>query len=247
MLLNSELLKKHIQNIAEITKDALFPRQCYECRQPDIYLCDPCVGKLFNQQPICPHCSKRISFGNLENQCYKAFLSDRLFVASTYTRESVKKLFSDFKYRRAHTLAQPITKILVYWLIQNKYTDFINKDSLVIPVPSHKKRELDRGFHPSTQIAKSFALTFDIPINIRAVEKHKNIPFQTHIKNAKDRKENVKDCFILKDKNAIKGKTVILIDDIVTTGSTLKECAKTIRVAQPRQIVALAVARQSLS
>ena len=236
-------------SIFEFVANTLFPKQCYQCKQADTYLCKECCVAILKHTPetVCPHCLTRVPYGELKKQCYNSFLVNKLFIATTYQNQCVKKMFRDFKYRRAKALAYPLAAFLVAWLTVHRYNQF-QKNTIVVPVPSHKRREKDRGFHPATALAQQLANAYQLPLATNVVYKHKNIGFQTHIKNAQQRRENVEGCFTLTPQAAqkTKQKTILLVDDIITTGSTMRECAKTLRKTRPKEIIGLAVARQGL-
>ena len=238
------------RSIFEFVADALFPRQCYQCKQADTFLCQECCLEILQHTPetVCPHCSTRVPYGKLQQECYNNFLVNKLFIATTYQNQCVKKMFMDFKYRRAKALAHPLAALLVAWLNAHRYNQFQNNSTVVVPVPSHKSREKDRGFHPATALAQQLAIAYQLPLATNIVRKHKNIGFQTHIKNAQQRRKNVEGCFTLAPQatQKTKQKTILLVDDIITTGSTMRECAKTLRTARPKEIIGLAVAKQGL-
>ena len=154
----------------------------------------------------------------------------------------------DFKYHRAKSLAESLAHTLTQWIVYHNYQHiFQQHNTVVVPVPSHINRERSRGFHPATAVAQHIAQAYQLPLTTNVVYKHKNIGFQTHIKNAQQRRKNVEGCFALTPHaQDIKTKTVLLVDDVITTGSTMRECAKTLRTARPNQIIGLAVARQGL-
>lgn len=94
---------------------------------------------------------------------------------------------------------------------------------IIIPVPLHKKRLLERGYNQTELIAKKLG----IKVETNCLIKIKNIKPQS-TKNAEERKKDIKNTYILKNEKKIKGKKVLLFDDIYTTGSTANECIKTI-------------------
>ena len=237
-------------NLLHFFADVFFPKQCYGCKQSNTYLCEQCTQTILekNLEPQCPHCGIRTPSGVLRGSCYSALLVNQLFVATTYQNATLKKMFMDFKYHRAKALAESLARTLTQWIVYHNYQHiFQQHNTVVVPVPSHINRERSRGFHPATAVAQCVASAYQLPLATNIVHKHKNIGFQTHIKNAKQRRKNVEGCFALtphaKD---IKEKTVLLVDDVITTGSTMRECAKTLRTARPNQIIGLAVARQGL-
>jgi len=124
----------------------------------------------------------------------------------------------------------------------------LNPNIILIPVPLHKKRLRWRGFNQAELLALEISQHLNIPIanNILIRTKH-NLP-QVNIKSSQERKENIKQAFEIGSDPAQQGqtlmnKTLILIDDVFTTGATLKECAKVLKPLQLKQIWGLVVAR----
>ena len=116
-----------------------------------------------------------------------------------------------------------------------------NKNYLVIPVPSHKKRIKERGFCQTSLISKYFAEHFKLNLLTNFVTRNKKTKFMNSLNNINERRENIKNAFEII--NPIHAKDILIIDDILTSGSTLSEITKTIyRVYPNTNIVGLTVA-----
>ncbi|MBI2428765.1 MAG: ComF family protein [Ignavibacteriales bacterium] len=109
----------------------------------------------------------------------------------------------------------------------------------VIPVPLNKRKERERGYNQSEFIAEGVSRVTGIPVLPQAVRRVKYTVTQTHL-NAEERKENIADAFIADEryKEKIANKVVIVVDDIITTGSTIQEIGKVLKDAGAKKIIA---------
>jgi len=110
---------------------------------------------------------------------------------------------------------------------------------LIIPVPLNKRKERERGYNQSDYIARGVADVLHLPVLPHAVKRVKYTVTQTHL-NADQRKENVADAFIVRDRDrrAIRDATILLVDDIITTGSTIQEIGRVLKDHGARTIIA---------
>ena len=111
---------------------------------------------------------------------------------------------------------------------------------LIIPVPLHKKRLQERGFNQSLEIAKQISRMTKIPLGRYQIIRHKATKPQAQCK-AHERNHNIKNAFLTK--KVVKGEHIILLDDVITTGSTLLECYHTLKKTGISRIDLWAVAR----
>lgn len=114
----------------------------------------------------------------------------------------------------------------------------------VIPVPLSAERLKERGYNQSELIARDIAEKFHVPCICNVLQKSKNTKRQSELRGA-ERKRNVRGSFVLNNPNAIRGKTILLTDDIFTTGATMREAAAVLAAASVR-IFACAVAKTNL-
>ena len=192
----------------------LFPQKCVGCGKKNKILCQECL--------------KRID--------YPAFLKcNNIFAASDYNDETVKKAIWLLKYRGIKQIAEPLAE-----LIKQRIWEKIKfKDATIIPIPLSRTRMRERGFNQSELIAKY--LSDKVITNV--LYKIKETASQVSLKNREERLNNLKDCFAIKNPEIIKDKNIILIDDVSTTGATVREARKVLRPAGAKKIIALVVAR----
>jgi ComF family protein len=105
------------------------------------------------------------------------------------------------------------------------------------------KKQKRRGFNQAEEIGKIISEKIYIPLKVDNLIRIKNTDSQTKL-NKKQRIENIKNAFIIKDKDTIKGKIIFLIDDVYTTGATMEECAKVLKKAGAREVWGLVAARE---
>lgn len=213
----------------------LFPQKCIVCgceTDEDSILCYECFSKVtFIGNSCCSCCGKLLDteFGSdaLCESCYKEkkFFDQgkSLFLYDFNTKPILMKIKNNENEYIAFECAT---------LILLKYKDFILDTDIIIPVPSHWLRILKRGYNPASLVAKGIAIKSNqfpkfkekVLIRIRNTKYQKN-------KNRIERVENVKKAFFVYKPNFIKGKKILLVDDAMTTGATLNECARTLKHA----------------
>jgi ComF family protein len=123
------------------------------------------------------------------------------------------------------------------------HSPFYNECDAIVFVPSSKKRKSKRGYNQSELLATHLAKKINLPILKDTLLRIKDSPPQSKAKNRKERLLNVKGAFEVLDGNNIQNKTILLVDDIVTTGATLNECSKMLKNAGAKRILCLTAAR----
>jgi ComF family protein len=107
----------------------------------------------------------------------------------------------------------------------------------IIPVPLNKRKERERGYNQSDWIAKGISSIINVPVHPNIVRRSRYTETQTHL-NAEERKKNIADAFVITETNSVRGKNILLVDDIVTTGSTIQEIARVLKNAETKWITA---------
>jgi ComF family protein len=240
-----------LKEIKKNILDILFPISCLSCETEGFWVCDHCFSKIpLLDFQFCPNCEERITEkGLLCPACRKSGKSfvDLLIAASSYENETVRKMIHNLKYRFAAGIADPLSGIMTKALLKHglPIPDFI------VPVPLHPRRLRWRGFNQSLLLAEKIAEELIPPLKIRvlnALKRQKYNRPQVEISNYSERFENVKDVFSLGgDSPEVRSKTILLVDDIATTGATLEKCAKALKEAGAKKVFAVVVARQSIS
>ncbi len=204
-------------------------------------ICGIC-GKL-NQNSLCKKCEIELKKqeeiniinrnGEIENKYF-----DELMYIFKYEGQ-IRKLILDYKFNNKSYIYLTFTNFL---LKNEKIFENIKKYDKIIPVPISKKRKKERGYNQSLLIAKEIATKTNLELVNNCLLKTKNIIEQSKL-NKEDREKNIQGAYIIKNKQLIENKKILLLDDIYTTGNTVNECSKTLRQANPKKIGILVIAK----
>lgn len=246
------LAQKIIQT-RKLILDTLFPIRCISCSKNEEWLCGDCLEKInINIDQVCPLCSTSITpDGRTCFDCKKKYSIDGILVASSYREKDNKKsliakLVHYYKYRFVSELNIPLGKILKKSLLQSN----LPLPDIIIPVPLHPRRLRWRGFNQaellSKFLGKHLTLGMEIPVFVDILIRNNYTTPQMEIKSFHERKVNIKGSFSVDRKylKEIKGKNILLVDDIATTGSTLFECAKILKQKNAGKVYGIVLARQ---
>lgn len=206
--------------------DVLFPVFCVGCEKEGNALCGACKKKIIVRRvPSLLH----------PRAVYK------IYAACEYSQPLVRELIQQLKYNSMKENSEHCAELI---LSHFALIDFIaSENTAVIPVPLSRRRLRERGFNQSALIAQRIARALSLPCVAGALARIRHTAPQTKTKERKERIENVKGAFACGDNKAVKGKNIMLIDDVVTTGATLSECAKALKAAGAKKIIACVVAQ----
>ncbi|GAI10987.1 unnamed protein product, partial [marine sediment metagenome] len=123
-----------------------------------------------------------------------------------------------------------------------KNDEFKKKIDLIIPVPLHKNDLRKRGFNQSILLGRVIGNYFSIPVGKKVLIKEKLTPFQVNL-SKKEREKNILRAFSVEKPEEIKGKNILILDDVFTTGATVEECTKELMKARAKNIFVLTLAR----
>lgn len=226
-----------------ILKDIFFPKFCLGCCLPGVYFCNNCVKKL---KPItkdfCFYCKKPSFFGLTHLNCLKKLPIDGVISFFHYD-EFLKKIIKDIKYRGAHEIWEEFIKAVPTSFFQKiNFYKTLPGDLILQPLPLHQKKLKKRGFNQAVLITNFFNRFLNFPVG-NFLERKKETLSQAQLKTKKERYFNIKGSFHILNKEKIINKNFIIVDDIITTGSTLKEAAKALKKAGANKIYALVLAR----
>lgn len=220
--------------------DLLFPIECIGCGKDDVWLCGECLGgiKLLAEQ-YCPVCKTRLTNGSVCEKCLSQSFLDGAIVSVFYDNELIDKAIHYLKYKGIKGLAKPLGMLLAKALNR---ADFWQTDWILVSVPLHKKRERFRGFNQAELITDEVAKILKLEVYENNLYRSKHTHSQMKLKR-EERLNNVVGAFGVKDSEFFRGKKVILIDDVMTSGATLQECAKELKSAGAALVWAAVVAR----
>ncbi len=235
--------------IKEIIVEAIFPIKCFNCgNENGEFLCEDCFSLIeIIEQRYCHICKKRKSINIFQcEKCENKTSLFHLFFATTYNEKRedilIKRLIHYFKYGPLIKQLSPVfcQLIIAHFRAIDTSKDFF-KNFLIIPIPLYIKREKWRGFNQAEEIAKHLSSYLEIPI-IKKLIRVKNTKPQTETENREKRKTNIKNAFKCSNSSSIKGKNILLIDDIYTSGATMEEAAQTLKKAGAKRIWGCVVA-----
>lgn len=238
-------MKNLFKSTKEFLLDLVFPKFCLSCGKEGTYLCEDCFYLIdILDSQYCPFCtSPKIAVeGRTCPACQKTKTLNGLYFAADYNSFIVKKLIHRFKYEPyVKDLAQPLADLIVEHISRvgaaEKIADFV-----LVPIPLHIKKQKKRGFNQSEELAKELSSNLILPVLDNVLIKTKETQSQTELKK-EEREKNIENAFLCSQPDLIKGKNILLVDDIFTTGSTMEECAKVLKNAGAKEVWGAAVAR----
>lgn len=208
------------------------------------YLCADCRSRAPRiTAPFCAKCSEPF-FGAITQtfscaNCEHRTLHFDAAVAAYRSRGLVRQLVHDFKYGRQRHLRHPLAGWLSETLRDSRLRD--RRFDIIVPVPLHAARERERGFNQATLLAELLASRLALPLR-PVLERIRYTTTQTAYDRA-ERMENLQDAFRLRKNRDVRQLRVLLIDDVLTTGSTLSECARVLKAAGALSVHAATAAR----
>lgn len=205
--------------------DIIYPRNCGVCGHGNKDLCTKCEKKL-NKQAV---------FGVDEYE-------NKFFIRHYYIFKYeglIRKLLINYKFNEKPYLYRMFSAFI------NKYEkDYLHFGfyDIIIPVPISKKRLKNRGYNQSLLLTKSIAMENNLLLENNVIIKIKNNSTQSSL-NKEEREENVQGVYKVMDKEKVKNKKILLLDDIYTTGSTLDECSKELLQVGAKHIDVFTIAK----
>ena len=239
--------------------DFIFPKKCVGCGKFGQYFCKGCLAQIeFAEKPICPVCQRQSIEGRTHPGCVGKYRLDGLVVACRYSGP-VKRAIAKVKYK----WVWDIEKVFVELLVKNLWRFDLPENVILVPVPLHFKRKNWRSFNQSEILAEAISLKFKVPYST-ALFRNRETKTQVGLKR-EERQKNVKGAFALRftrdvkmrsfdfvtsrrdfaqDKimTDVRGKNIILVDDVFTSGATMAECANVLKRAGAKSVWGMAVA-----
>jgi len=229
--------------------DIIFPPRCHVCRcflaEPtDTHLCNDCREKIITvSSPLCTICGVPFATENgIDHICGHCLTTRRPFTgarAAARFEGPLQELIHRFKYGKKIHLARPLG--LLTATVLGDFHPAVSADCIVT-VPLHRRRLRERGFNQSQLIGRILAKSWEIPLSVHNLRRIRWTKPQTGL-SAAERERNIRDAFEVAMPGRFKGKRLLLVDDVYTTGSTVTECAKTLRQSGAKEVHVVTVAR----
>lgn len=231
---------KILNNLIRGIIDLAYPENCLICKNKitprvstDRFVCAACWANIrINHPPFCHKCGRSLtrqeSVKNLCVKCVKYPLAfDRAFSPCAY-EGVIRELIHMFKYNSKDYLGPLLSGIM---------NDFIKEYNLpmrifdaILPIPLHKTRQREREFNQSFILSQYISREFNIPVTEKLLLRTRNTRTQTELKDT-DRFQNICESFAIDGRGHLKGKNLLLVDDVFTTGATCSEAARTLKQA----------------
>ncbi len=226
-----------------IIGDILFPPACVACGAGvgNGVICGPCAAGIVRYGTLfCGTCMARLPMNRKICHADAPYL---LGAAGPYDDAALAALIHALKFQGIAAAAGPLADILADYVAGRLRLDLAG--AIATPLPLSPKRERSRGFNQSALIARRFAATLGLPFEEHLLKRAIHRKPQSETMDILERRENVRGCFAADEAHArkISGANVILVDDVVTSGTTFTEAAKALKAAGAKKIFALAAAK----
>jgi ComF family protein len=237
--------------------DLIYPPRCLICQAfltdegavhtgQSLPFCHTCFKDFTEiKSPICPLCGRPFPEGIEQDHVCEDCIRKRPFYDLTrapYLYEgALMTAIHELKYAQRSHLANSLGFLLASFA-QNWIGEL--KGYVIMPVPLHPRRLRARGFNQSLLLARGVASKTGADLDFLSLRRTRFTKPQTEL-SSEERKKNVRKAFAVVKPEAVKGRTVLLVDDVATTGSTLNECAKALKRAGAESVLCLVLARTS--
>jgi ComF family protein len=242
-------------NLIQAFIDLIYPRRCVVCRTfirreniqndsaPDIF-CITCFSNLKKiTSPLCPFCGRPYeSKADEDHVCEDCLTrpSHYTFICAPYLYEGVAmETIHRFKYQAKSFIAKAVGPLLAAYAQQQ--IGWMSS-AIVMPIPLHPKRLRERGFNQSLLLAKHVSKAFNAKLDFLSLRRVKYTLPQTGL-GENERKRNVRAAFKVVSPAMVKGKSILLVDDVATTGSTLNAAARALQKSGCNDVTCLVLAR----
>lgn len=233
-----------MNNFFDIFAHIFFPNKCLACKKAieyDELFCNKCCDIIpVNDARYCLFCNET----HEKCQCEITNSNPLSTIISPFFYEGgIENAIIDLKFNNNRFNAKKLGIILNYSVLQS---GLAKKIDIIIPIPMVKNDINKRGYNQSILLAKWLSFYSEIPFNSDILIKIKRTQKQ-HNLSAKQRAVNLSGAFLVKNCNCVKGKNVLLVDDVYTTGTTMKICSQTLLDAGCQNVIGLSVAKTRLN
>jgi competence protein ComFC len=220
---------RYIKGIGQLFQSSIFQVRCRLCENDLVYdgeyaICNSCKNEIRPiHKPVCCRCGTILE--NRSNLCGNCILQPPEFkkhISYAFYEGNIRDLILLYKYREV----EPLKNLLAKYYLELFERNFNERFDFIIPVPPDKERK--REFNPILEIARILSKKSGIKLHSRNLVKVKKTPPQVGLSKA-ERIRNLDGAFKLKDPKKIKNKKILLIDDVFTTGTTIKKCSSVLK------------------
>jgi len=222
-----------------VALNLIFPQFCVGCGREGAFICVSCRRSLPRiEPPICPRCGRPQTGSALCDSCFD-WRADIDGIRSPFRFEAVvREAVHRLKYGNLRAVAQPLAVLMSEYLENNPVDG-----EVLAPVPLHPRRLRERGYNQSALLAKELGKLIGIPVDETSLTRVRYVLPQARTGSVEERRANVSGVFECRGDN-VRGKKVIVIDDVSTSGATLNACASALKAAGAVAVWGLTLARE---
>jgi ComF family protein len=235
--------------------DWLYPPRCRACAARIIgsdaqYFCAACWKEIqLVHHPLCTICGRPFPDGSGDDhECGACIARRPRFVQACswacYPREEdlehpLRRVVQKFKYGRKVALGKPLGRLMAQGC-----QEFLTGRSFdaIIPVPLHPRRLRWRGFNQSVLLGREVSRRYKIPLDAFTLRRATATPPQSQL-TVEERRRNVRDAFEVHPERPVKNKTILVVDDVYTSGATVNECSRALQRGGAKEVYVLTLAR----
>lgn len=221
--------------------DILFPKRCVGCGRLGRYFCDSCtkmIQIILTNEAICPMCGRAALDGKTHPRCQTQYGIDGLTSFFRYNGV-VRKGIKAIKYRLTFDVASEFVNLIPGPTTHNLFRQGRDGNAVIVPIPLHVSRLRERGFNQAEVLGKFLAGRLNLPMRTDILRRIKKTTPQVEMKDRDKRLKNMTGVFAA-------GKAagnIILLDDVFTTGATMRSAGSVLKRAGVRRVWAVTMAR----
>lgn len=218
--------------------DIIFPKHCINCSKAGNYLCPDCTSTITRHLQVCFVCRKISPLGKTHSYCQSKTNFDAVIIATQY-KDTIKRALVKIKYGLHYDI---LSELLEKTLSSDKIRLFLEQQPIdyCTEIPMHSFKYKQRGFNQTLLITKWLETKYNIPHQTLLV-KIQQTHAQMHL-NRNDRLFNLTNTIQLDKNTNLQNKSILLVDDVITTGTTLEESASVLKNHGAQKIIGLVIA-----
>ena len=221
-------------------QDYFFPKNCLNCHTEGVWLCDSCKDSLFFiTGGFCPFCGKLSGLFCVCGKCQNHTGIEKVFSLLRYNDPLARKIIKNLKYRYIRGIADELEPLIRKFFYKYKNLAETREDAVIVPVPLGWYKRAERGFNQAEDLARVIGKILNIKVENNLIVKCGRTKNQANI-SRHERMSNLDGAFKAKGSAP---KNIILVDDVFTTGATVKEIARVLRSAGAKNIQVITLAR----
>ncbi|MFQ6131489.1 MAG: double zinc ribbon domain-containing protein [Armatimonadota bacterium] len=245
-------LPVQLRSARDALLDLCFPPRCQGCQELKHHLiCDDCRRAIDRiQPPLCARCGRPFDTvahtADICGGCRQASPAFEVARAIGTHTGPLRRVIIAYKFQGRTRLAQPLAQMLSDYVTatDGPAAAALAEAEVIVPVPLHPNRRRWRGYDQAELLATDLGARLGLPVAAQAMARVKETQPQISLTPAQ-RRLNVRGAFQVRKPAAVAERSIMLLDDVLTTGATLQECAKVLKRAGAKRVLALTVSRSS--